>query len=123
MTSEKFNEVIKSINIMLKNSTLRLDKLDNDSINEYGDLVLGFIQKNRTDDCEWYSIEVTFEIKPVIKNNCISLDIKYEYDNIGDAGCDATPEEIKLVKNIIKQIKENERIKGFTWNYVKDSNN
>ena len=35
------------------------------------------------------------------------------YDNIGDAGCDATPEEIKLVKNIIKQIKT----KGFTWNY------
>ena len=29
------------------------------------------------------------------------------YDNIGDAGCDATPEEIKLVKNIIKQIKTN----------------
>ena len=25
MTSEKFNEVIKSINLMLKNSTLRLD--------------------------------------------------------------------------------------------------
>lgn len=122
MTSEKFNEVIKSINLMLKNSTLRLDKLTKDSI-EDNDLVLGFIQKNRTDDCEWYSVEVTFEIKPIIKNNCISLDIKYEYDNIGDAGCDATPEEIKLVKNIIKQIKENENTKGFIWNYVKDSNN
>lgn len=121
MTSEKFNEVIKSINLMLKNSTLRLDKLDNDSIDEYNDLVLGFIQKNNKDN--WYSIEVTFEIKPIIKNNCISLDIKYEYDNIGDAGCDATPEEIKLVKNIIKQIKTNERTKGFTWNYGKDSNN
>lgn len=117
MTSEKFNEVIKSINLMLKNSTLRLDKLTKDSI-EDNDLVLGFIQKNRTDGYEWYSIEVTFEIKPVIKNNCISLDIKYEYDNIGDAGCDATPEEIKLVKNIIKQIKDNEKTKGFTWNYV-----
>lgn len=35
----------------------------------------------------------------------------------GDAGCDATPEEIKLVKNIIKQIKTNEKTKGFTWNY------
>lgn len=117
MTSEKFNEVIKAINFMLKDTTLRLDKLYNDSIDEYGDLVLGFIQKNNKDN--WYSIEVTFEIKPVIKNNCISLEIKYSYDNIGDAGCDATPEEIKLVKNIIKQIKENERIKGFTWNYVK----
>lgn len=31
MTSEKFNEVIKSINLMLKNTTLRLDKLDKDS--------------------------------------------------------------------------------------------
>ena len=30
---------------------------------------------------------------------------------------DATPEEIKLVKNIIKQIKTNEKTKGFTWNY------
>lgn len=117
MTSEKFNELIKSINLMLKNSTLKLDKLDNDSIDEYGDLVLGFIQKNNKDN--WYSIEVTFKIKPIIKNNCISLDIKYEYDNIGDAGCDATPEEIKLVKNIIKQIKENERTKGFIWNYGK----
>ena len=116
MTSDKFNEVIKSVNLMLKNSTLRLDKLDNDSI-EDNDLVLGFVQKNRTDGCEWYSIEVTFEYKPVIKNNCISLDIKYSYDNIGDAGCDATPEEIKLVKNIIKQIKTNEKTKGFTWNY------
>lgn len=122
MNSDKFNEVIKSINFMLKNSTLRLDKLTKDSI-EDNDLVLGFIQKNRTDDCEWYSIEVTFEIKPVIRNNCISLEIKYSYDNIGDAGCDATPEEIKLVKNIIKQIKENENTKGFIWNYVKDSNN
>jgi len=119
MTSEKFNEVIKSINLMLKNTTLRLDKLTKDSI-EDNDLVLGFIQKNRTDDCEWYSIEVTFEIKPIIKNNCISLDIKYEYDNIGDAGCDATPEEIKLVKNIIKQIKENEGSKGFLWDYRHD---
>lgn len=120
MTSEKFNEVIKSINIMLKNSTLRLDKLTKDSI-EDNDLVLGFIQKNNKDN--WYSVEVTFEIKPVIRNNCISLDIKYEYDNIGDAGCDATPEEIKLVKNIIKQIKENEGTKGFTWIYGKNSNN
>lgn len=116
MTSEKFNEVIKAINLMFKNSTLRLDKLDKDSI-EDDDLVLGFIQKNRTDDCEWYSIEVTFEIKPVIKNNCISLEIKYIYDNIGDAGCDATLEEIALVKNIIKQIKTNERTKGFNWNH------
>lgn len=120
MTSEKFNEVIKAINFMLKDTTLRLDKLDKDSI-EDNDLVLGFVQKNNKDN--WYSVEVTFEIKPVIKNNCISLDIKYEYDNIGDAGCDATPEEIKLVQNIIKQIKENERIKGFFWNYVKDRNN
>lgn len=39
------------------------------------------------------------------------------YDNIGDAGCDATPEEIKLVKNIIKQIKANEKTKGYIWNY------
>lgn len=116
MTSEKFNEVIKSINLMLKNSTLRLDKLEQDSIDEkYNDLVLGFIQKNNKEN--WYSIEVTFEYKPVIKNNCISLEIKYSYDNIGDAGCNATPEEIKLVKNIIKQIKENERTKVFCWNY------
>ena len=56
---------------------------------------------------------MTFEYKPVIKDNCISLEIKYSYDNIGDAGCDATPEEIKLVKNIIKQIKT----KGFSWDY------
>ena len=112
MTSEKFNKVIKSINLMLKDTTLRLDKLDNDSI-EDNDLILGFIQKNRTDGCECYSIEVTFEIKPVIKNNCISLDIKYEYDNIGDA----TPEEIALVKNIIEQIKTNEKTKGYIWNY------
>ena len=34
-----------------------------------------------------------------------------------DAGCNATPEEIKLVKNIIKQIKTNEKTKGFTWDY------
>ena len=53
MTSEKFNEVIKAINLMLKDTTLRLDKLTNDSI-EDNDLVLGFIQKNRTDGCEWY---------------------------------------------------------------------
>lgn len=119
MTSEKFNEVIKAINLMLKDTTLRLDKLDKDSI-EDNDLVLGFVQKNNKDN--WYSVEVTFEIKPVIKNNCISLEIKYSYDNIGEAGCDATPEEIKLVKNIIKQIKENERTKGFCWNYVKDRN-
>ena len=110
MTSEKFNEVIKSINLMLKNSTLRLDKLEQDSIDEkYNDIVLGFIQKNNKDN--WYSIEVTFEYKPVIKDNCISLEIKYSYDNIGDAGCDATLEEIKLVKNIIKQIKTNEKTK------------
>ena len=51
MTSEKFNEVIKS-----------------------NDIVLGFIQKNNKDN--WYSIEVTFEYKPVIKDNCISLEIK-----------------------------------------------
>lgn len=122
MTSEKFNEVIKAINLMLKDTTLRLDKLDNDSIDDkYNDLVLGFIQKNNKDN--WYSVEVTFDINPVIKNNCISLEIKYSYDNIGDAGCDATSEEIKLVKNIIKQIKTNERTKGFTWNYGKDSNN
>ena len=70
----------------------------------------------------WYSIEVTFEYKPVIKDNCISLEIKYSYDNIGDAGCDATPEEIKLVKNIIKQIKTNEKTKGFTWNYNRGKN-
>ena len=83
MTSEKFNEVIKSINLMLKNSTLRLDKLEQDSIDEkYNDIVLGFIQKNNKDN--WYSIEVTFEYKPVIKDNCISLEIKYSYDNIGE---------------------------------------
>ena len=116
MTSDKFNKVIKAINLMLKDTTLRLDKLTEDSIDEkYNDLVLGFIQKNNKID--WYSIEVTFEYKPVIKNNCISLDIKYSYDNIGDAGCDATPEEIKLVKNIIKQIKTNEKTKGFSWDY------
>lgn len=116
MTSDKFNEVIKAINLMLKDSTLRLDKLHKDSIDEkYNDLVLGFIQKNNKEN--WYSIEVTFEYKPVIKNNCISLEIKYSYDNIGDAGCDATPEEIKLVKNIIKQIKINEKTKGFSWDY------
>ena len=63
---------------------------------------------------------MTFEYKPVIKNNCISLDIKYEYDNIGEPGCHATPEEIKLVKNIIKQIKINEKTKVFTWNYSHD---
>ena len=46
MTSEKFNEVIKSINLMLKNSTLRLDKREQDSIDEkYNDIVLGFIQE------------------------------------------------------------------------------
>lgn len=121
MTGEKFNEVIKHINLMLKNTTLRLDKLTNDSIDEkYNDLVLGFIQKNKDN---WYSIEVTFDIMPVIKNNCISLEIKYSYDNIGDAGCNATLEEIKLVQNIIKQIKENERTKRFCWNYGKNSNN
>lgn len=120
MSSDKFNEVIKAIKFMLKDTTLRLDKLDKDSI-EDNDLVLGFVQKNNKDN--WYSIEVTFEIKPVIKNNYISLEIEYCYDNIGDPGCDATPEEIKLVKNIIKQIKENERTKGFCWNYVKDRNN
>lgn len=110
MTSEKFNEVIKSINLMLKNTTLRLDKLEQDSIDEkYNDLVLGFIQKNNKDN--WYSIEVTFEYKPVIKNNRILLEIKYSYDNIGEPGCDATPEEIALVKNIIKQIKTNEKQK------------
>ena len=114
MTNEKFNKVIKSINLMLKDTTLRLDKLDNDSI-EDNDLVLGFVQKNRTDGCEWYSIEVTFEIKPVIKNNRISLEIKYSYDNIGDFTCDATPEEIELVKNIIEQIQTNEKTKGFSW--------
>lgn len=118
MNSEKFNEVIKSINLMLKDSTLRLDKLNNDSIDKkYNDLVLGFIQKNNKDN--WYSIEVTFEYKPVIKNNCISLEIKYSYDNIGDAGCDATPEEIALVKNIINQIKKNEKTNGFCWDYVR----
>ena len=122
MTSDKFNEVIKSINLMLKNTTLRLDKLTNDSIDKkYNDLVLGFVQKNNKDN--WYSIEVTFDIKPVIKNNCISLEIKYSYDNIGDAGCNASPEEIKLVKNIIKQIKTNEKTKGFSWDYDKDRNN
>lgn len=74
MTSDKFNKVIKAINLMLKDTTLRLDKLTEDSIDEkYNDLVLGFIQKNNKDN--WYSIEVTFEYKPVIKNNCISLDI------------------------------------------------
>ena len=116
MISGKFNKVIKSINLILKDTTLRLDKLHKDSIDEkYNDLFLGFIQKNNKEN--WYSIEVTFEYKPVIKNNCISLEIKYSYDNIGDAGCDATPEEIKLVKNIIKQIKTNEKTKGVTWNY------
>lgn len=34
MTSDKFNEVIKAINLMLKDSTLRLDKLEQDSIDE-----------------------------------------------------------------------------------------
>lgn len=114
MTSDKFNEVIKSINLMLKDTALRLDKLTEDSIDEkYNDLVLGFIQKNNKEN--WYSIEVTFDIKPVIKNNCISLEIKYSYDNIGDAGCNATPEEIELVKNIIEQIQTNEKTKGFSW--------
>ena len=114
MTSEKFNEVIKSINLMLKNTTLRLDKLTNDSIDKkYNDLVLGFVQKNNKDN--WYSIEMTFDIKPVIKNNRISLEIKYSYDNIGDFTCDATPEEIELVKNIIEQIQTNEKTKGFSW--------
>lgn len=114
MNSEKFNEVIKSINLMLKDTTLRLDKLTKDSI-EDNDLVLGFIQKNNPD--EWYSIEVAFEYKPVIKNNCISLEIKYSYDNIGEADCDATAEEISLVKNIINQIKKNEKTKDFCWDY------
>ena len=54
MTSDKFNEVIKSINLMLKDTTLRLDKLTNDSIDKkYNDLVLGFVQKNNKDN--WYS--------------------------------------------------------------------
>ncbi len=98
MTSEKFNEVIKSINLMLKNTTLKLDELTNDSIDEkYNELVLGFIHKDDSDGC-WYSIELTFEIKPVIKNNCVSLEIKYSYDNIGDVSCDATQEEIEIVK-------------------------
>ena len=113
MTNEKFNKVIKSINLMLKDTTLRLDKLDNDSI-EDNDLVLGFIHKDDSEGC-FYSIEVTFEIKPVIKNNRISLEIKYSYDNIGDFTCDATPEEIELVKNIIEQIQTNEKTKGFSW--------
>ena len=61
MTSEKFNEVIKSINLMLKNSTLRWDKLEQDSIDEkYNDIVLGFIQKNNKDPSsfqwKWTSI-------------------------------------------------------------------
>ena len=60
---------------------------------------------------------MTFEIKPVIKNNRISLEIKYSYDNIGEPDCDATLEEIELVKNIIKQIKTNERTKDFCWKY------
>lgn len=30
---------------------------------------------------------------------------------------ECSPEEIKLVKNIIKQIKTNERTKGFSWDY------
>ena len=34
MTSDKFNEVIKAINLMLKNTTLILDKLEQDSIDE-----------------------------------------------------------------------------------------
>ena len=78
MTSEKFNEVIKSINIMLKNSTLRLDKLTKDSI-EDNDLVLGFIQKNNKDN--WYSVEVPFEIKPVIKNAIEMIDLIMKYDD------------------------------------------
>ena len=45
----------------------------------------------------------------------ISLEIKYNYDNIGDFTCDATPEEIELVKNIIEQIQTNEKTKGFSW--------
>lgn len=52
MTSDKFNEVIKSINLMLKDTALRLDKLTEDSI-EDNDLVLGFVQKNNKDN--WYS--------------------------------------------------------------------
>ena len=60
MTSEKFNEVIKSINSMLKNTNLRLDKLTEDSI-EDNDLVLGFIHKDDSEGC-FYSIEITFEI-------------------------------------------------------------
>ncbi len=47
MTSDKFNEVIKSINLMLKDTTLRLDKLTEDSI-EDNDLVLGFIHKDNS---------------------------------------------------------------------------
>lgn len=113
MSSDKFNKVIKSINLMLKDTTLRLDKLTEDSI-EDNDLVLGFIHKDDSEGC-FYSIEVTFEIKPVIKNNRISLEIKYSYDNIGDFTCDATPEEIELVKNIIEQIQTNEKTKGFSW--------
>lgn len=116
MTSEKFNEVIKSINLMLKNTNLRLDKLTEDSI-EDNDLVLGFIHKDDSEGCFYF--EVTFEIKPVIKNNSISLEIKYSYDNIGDFPCDATPEEIELVKNIIEQIQTNEKVKGFCWTYDK----
>ena len=54
MTSDKFNEVIKSINLMLKDTALRLDKLTEDSIDKkYNDLVLGFVQKNNKDN--WYS--------------------------------------------------------------------
>ena len=35
---------------------------------------------------------------------------------------DMTPEEIKLVKNIIKQIKTNEKTKGFSWSYNRGKN-
>ena len=108
MTSDKFNEIIKSINSMLKNTNLRLDKLTEDSI-EDNDLVLGFIHKDDSEGC-FYSIEVTFEIKPVIKNNSISLEIKYSYDNIGDFTCDATPEEIKLVQQWIEVCKHQDHV-------------
>ena len=39
------------------------------------------------------------------------------YDNIGDFTCDATSEEIELVKNIIEQIQTNEKTKEFCWTY------
>ncbi len=115
MTIDKFNEVIKSIHKMLEDTSLKLE-IDEPSF-EYKDVVLCFVR--RSDDLN--AIEVTFDWKPTVHfNSNISLDITYSYDNIGDPDCDATPEEISLVKNIIKQIKKNEKKIGYCWDYRHD---